>query len=261
VELTLSISAVALFVGVVVGITGVGAGALMTPLLISVFGFPIPVAIATDLLFATVTKLVGVGLHHRVGNINWSVARQLWLGSIPGVALGVVALVLLSESAKTQWLVWPLALLVLATAITLAKRALVRKEESTQTAVVAIEAKGKPLGLLGTAGAFGIGLAVALTSVGAGALGMALLVRLYPPDTAPQELVGTDLVHAVPIALIAGVAYGSAGLVSWPLLAALLIGSLPGVAIGALLADRFPSRVINGFLAFVLSLAAVLVVV
>ncbi len=109
-------------------------------------------------------------------------------------------------------------------------------------------------------GGFGIGAAVAMTSVGAGALGMALLVRLFPRGERPQYLVGTDLVHAIPIALIAGVAYGGAGLVSWTLLATLLFGSIPGVLVGTLLSSKTSARVLNGVLAAILFSVVVILV-
>lgn len=228
-ESFLVIAVVAFFVGALVGITGVGAGALMTPLLISVFGFPVPVAIATDLLFASVTKLMGVGFHHREGNINWGALKTMWFGSIPGVLLGAITLVFLAELEITRWLVWPLAFLVFATAFTFARRAIARGYQPIHPTAQAFKIKARSSGLFGVLGGFGIGLAVALTSVGAGALGMVLLVKLSPSQAKPQELVGTDLAHAIPIALIAGAVYTSAGLASWSLLGLLLAGSLPGV--------------------------------
>lgn len=245
-------------VGFLVGLTGVGGGALMTPLLIGVFGVPIPVAIATDLLFATVTKVAGVGLHHRVGNINWNLASRLWSGSIPGVLVGTGTLILVADEAIASWLTWPLIALVLATAFVLARRAFDRPAEE---GFIVVESTAKHGGgkCFGPVGGFGIGVAVALTSVGAGALGMALLVKLSPPHTKPQELVGTDLVHAIPIALIAGIAYGFAGLVSWGLLGILLAGSIPGVIAGSLLSNKVPSRPMNTVLAVILTMAAVLV--
>lgn len=256
IEWTLILAATA--VGFLVGLTGVGGGALMTPLLIGVFGVSIPVAIATDLLFATVTKVTGVGLHHRVGNINWSMASRLWSGSVPGVVVGVGILILVADQAIASWVTWPLVALVLATAFVMAQRAFAKPlgHETSPEEPPAKPGIGK---YFGPAGGFGIGLAVALTSVGAGALGMALLVKLSPPHTTPQELVGTDLVHAIPIALIAGIAYSFAGLVSWGLLAILLAGSIPGVIAGSLLSNKVPPRPMNAVLAVILAIAAVLV--
>lgn len=245
----------ALGVGLLVGLTGVGAGALMTPLLVGVFGVSLPVAIATDLLFATITKLVGVPFHHRNGSINWDLTKRLWSGSIPGTLVGVGIVVFVVSKEQTSWLVWPLVAIVAVTAVTLGRRALApalapKQSPERKTLHPAVA----PLG------GFGIGSAVALTSVGAGALGMALLVRLAPPGVKPRELVGTDLVHAIPIALIAGVAYGASGLVSLPLLGTLLVGSLPGVVIGSLVAGKLSARVLNAGVSIILSAAVVLIV-
>jgi len=248
--------AVALVVGMLVGLTGVGAGAIMTPVLVGFFGVSLPTAIATDLIFATITKLVGVPFHHRQGSINWTMTKRLWAGSIPGTLAGVAIVVFVASKEDTQWLVWPLAAIVLMTAITLGHRAIRSNHfDNPSRHQRALHPVVAP------AGGFGIGSAVALTSVGAGALGMALLVRLAPPGVKPRELVGTDLVHAIPIALIAGLAYGAAGLISWPLLVTLLIGSLPGVVLGSLGAGRVPSRLLNGGLSLVLLAAVTLVVV
>lgn len=246
---------VALGVGSLVGLTGVGAGAIMTPVLVGLFGVSLPVAIATDLIFATLTKLIGVPFHHRQGTINWGITKVLWRGSIPGTLLGVSLVLLVVTREQTQWLLWPLTLIVFFTSFTLGRRAF---QGDYSRKIVKGPKRVRPL--LASAGGFGIGSAVALTSVGAGALGMALLVRLAPPSVKPGELVGTDLVHAIPIALIAGLAYGMAGLVSLPLLLTMLIGSIPGVAIGSLWAGRLSARFLNGGLSLILFAAVVLMV-
>jgi len=258
VEDSLALSAVAFAVGILVGMTGVGAGALMTPLLISVFGIPITTAVATDLIFASVTKLIGVGFHHRGGDVRWDVARTLWSGSLPGVALGVAIILFVAGSSYTEWLVWPLAIMILLTAGTLVKRVLPSWRGGKTPRASGESGFTRNSRAIGVFGGFGVGLAVALTSVGAGALGMALLVKLSPDDTKPQELVGTDLVHAIPIALVAGAAYGTAGFVSWSLLTALLIGSAPGVIIGALTAGKLPPQLMNIVLAGALMAAGVM---
>jgi uncharacterized membrane protein YfcA len=238
---------VALGVGLLVGLTGVGAGAIMTPVLVGFFGVSLPVAIATDLIFATLTKMAGVPFHHRNGSINWLIARRLWLGSIPGTIIGVTMVVFFASRGDTEWLMWPLVAIVFITAVTLGLRAIRPQSETNESDPPRVRHPA-----LAPVGGFGIGSAVALTSVGAGALGMALLVRLAPPGVKPRELVGTDLVHAIPIALIAGTAYGSAGFVSLPLLITLLIGSLPGVVLGSIWSARAPSRALYAVLALVL---------
>ena len=246
--------AVAVLVGVMVGLTGVGAGALMTPILIGGFGVTATVAIATDLLFATVTKIIGVVIHGRAGRVDWKVARSLWMGSIPGVVLGSALLVGLVVTGAGQWLTLLIVVVVGVTSFTLLRRSLVSPSRQAHPHTRA------PRWLAPLGGA-GIGLGVSLTSVGAGVLGMALLVRLSPRDAAPQRLVATDLLHAIPIALIAGVSYAYSGLVDWTLLVTLLVGSLPGVIAGSLLSKFVPSRVLNLTLGLVLLALAVFLVV
>ena len=253
-------------VGLLVGLTGVGAGALMTPLLIGFFAVPIPVAIATDLLFATITKALGVSIHGRAGRVDWSVTKKLWAGSIPGVLIGSIFLVALVTQDAASWLTWLIVIFVGLTAWTLLRRALGTPKKTVSVSQTQGSTKEshepKPArGWLAPIGGFGIGMGVSLTSVGAGVLGMALLVRLSPENTPPQRLVATDLLHAIPIALIAGVSYSLSGLVDWSLLITLLIGSLPGVVLGSLLSGKIPARVLNLTLGVILALLAVTLVV
>ena len=249
-----TIAATALVVGIMVGLTGVGAGALMTPILVGGFGVSIPVAIATDLLFATITKLVGVGVHGRAGRVDWKVTRALWAGSIPGVLVGSLLLVGLVTQGAVSWLMWLIVGFVGLTAITLLRRGL-----GTDTARSFVG--GPAPRWLAPLGGAGIGMGVSLTSVGAGVLGMALLVRISPKDTPPQRLVATDLLHAIPIALIAGVSYSLSGLVDWTLLLTLLLGSVPGVVLGSLFSGKVSARMLNlGLGVILLGLALVLIV-
>ena len=246
-ELDWVLVAVAFGVGALVGLTGVGAGAIMTPVLVGFFGVSLPVAIATDLVFATITKLIGVPFHHRQGSINWSLAGRMWLGSIPGALIGVAIVLFVVSREQTEWLVWPLIAIVFITALNLGFRAF----SPVQSQTVKDEFTPPRWGAA-TLGGFGIGSAVAVTSVGAGVLGMALLVRVSPPRVKPQELVGTDLVHAIPIALVAGLAYGAAGFISWPLLFTMIVGSAPGIVVGSMLAGQLSSRALMGGLSILL---------
>lgn len=131
--------AVAFAVGALVGLTGVGADAIMTPTLVGFFGVSLPVAIATDLIFATVTKLVGVPLHHRRGSIDWSLAKRLWWGSIPGTLVSVGLVIFVVSKAQTSWLLWPLVAIVFLTALTLGRRAITvsdpKRSETSHTTV------------------------------------------------------------------------------------------------------------------------------
>lgn len=253
-DIDLGVVGVALAVGVLVGLTGVGAGAAMTPALVGIFGVPLPVAIATDLIFATITKAIGVFVHGRAGQVDWRLAKRLWVGSIPGVAVGSILLIGFVTVDQTRWLLWLLLAFVLFTSVTLLLRGFRPTRSKVRNPAVS---SGRWLGPLGGAG---IGLGVSLTSVGAGVLGMALLVKLSPQDTPPQRLVASDLVHAIPIALIAGTSYAFSGLVDLHLLLELIIGSTPGVIVGAAASGKIPPRALNVMLGvFLATLSLVLV--
>ena len=253
-DVNLAIVIASLIVGLLVGLTGVGAGAAMTPLLVSFFGVPLPTAIATDLLFATITKAVGAVAHGKSGSVNWQLTKRLWTGSIPAVLLGSILLVGFVTAGYTQWLTLLLVAFVAFTSLSLLQRAV----RPNQTARL-IHKRKAPRWLAPIGGA-GVGLGVSLTSVGAGVLGMALLVRLSPDNTPPQRLVATDLLHAIPIALIAGTSYAISGLVDFELLLWLLSGSIPGVILGALSSKWIPSRALNLTLGLVLATMAVVLV-
>jgi uncharacterized protein len=243
---------VAAVVGALVGLTGVGAGALMTPILIVFFGVSPVVAIATDLLYAAVTKVVGGISHIRSGGVQWVLLRRLWLGGVLGACVGVALVFLLAETSRSSDLLrLPLALVILAAAVSLLRRGL-----TLQNGLVDTRSRSqRNLAPKTVAGGAGIGLAVSLTSVGAGALGMALLTRVSPRGTHPRALVGTDLLFAVPLALIAGFSYFFGGLVDVTLLVNLLVGSIPGVLAGSALAGRAEPRVLNVIIGIALIVA------
>ncbi len=246
--------------GFVVGLTGVGGGALMTPILLIFFGVSPTTAIATDLWFAAITKLVGARIHHTNGNVDWQVAKRLWLGSLPMALLIVVIVSLGAQVAKVDWLTKAIGIVVLITAIGL----LVAPK-------LVAYAKGRRIGqperfkaiqpALTVISGGVLGLCVALTSVGAGALGSVMLLYLYPLRMTPHRLVATDIVHAIPLAVVAGLGYLFAGMVDWWMLASLLVGSIPTVLLGSLLAGKIPGRGIQIALALVLIAAGIKVLV
>lgn len=248
------------FTGFVVGLTGVGGGALMTPILLIFFGVSPTTAIATDLWFAAITKLVGARVHHTNGNVDWQVAKRLWLGSLPMALLIVVIVNLGAQVAKVDWLTRAIGVVVLITAIGL----LVAPK-------LVAYAKGRRIGqperfkaiqpALTVISGGVLGLCVGLTSVGAGALGSVMLLYLYPLRMTPHRLVATDIVHAIPLAVVAGLGYLFAGMVDWWMLASLLVGSIPTVLLGSLLAGKIPGRGIQIALALVLVAAGIKVLV
>ena len=240
-----------LAVGCLVGLTGVGGGSLMTPLLVLVFGIHPSTAVGTDLLYAAATKTVGTGVHGFKRTVQWSIVARLAAGSMPATA---ITLWILSQHAKqgaaangliTITLGW--ALIVSAISV-LFRNAIVKFFATKTKALSAAQTMCLTI-LLGAV----LGVLVSLTSVGAGALGMTVLLVLYPKmDVA--KLVGSDIAHAVPLTLLAGLGHWMMGSVNWQLLVSLLTGSVPGIIIGSLLAARMPDGVLRPILAGTLAL-------
>jgi len=239
-------------VGAIVGLTGVGGGSLMTPLLVLGFGVPAVTAVGTDLLYAGFTKTGGAISHGLKGNVDWKVTGLLAAGSVPGTALAIAALSALPPaSPATRVLVsTALGVMLVLTAIALVFRA--RLLAWAQANAGGGIARHRNAATIAT-GAL-IGLAVTFSSVGAGAVGVTALLLLFPL-LATVRIVGSDIAHAVPITLLAGFGHALLGNVNWPMLASLLVGSLPGILVGSHLAPRIPERALRHSLAAVLLLA------
>lgn len=247
-QIDLAHATAGLLVGVLVGLTGVGGGSLMTPLLVLMFGVNPKTAVGTDLLFAAITKTVGSTIHGWRDTVDWHIFRRLAAGSIPAALLAVVALQGLGEignRAEHVIIVFLGCMLVLTAFAALFQRQLVglaRRREGPADRHAML-----PTVLLG---AF-IGVAVSISSVGAGAIGVTALLMLYP-NLPVSRIVGTDIVHAVPLALVAGSGHWLYGDVDPVLLVSLLAGSVPGVVAGSLLSSRAPDRLLRPALAAVL---------
>jgi len=243
-------------VGAIVGMTGVGGGSLMTPLLMGVFKLNPAVAIGTDLWFAALTKTGGAVAHARHGHVDWRITRLLLTGSIPA-ALATIALMHATGLTKgwASALTLSLGIGLLLTALVVANKAAwqalgLRLER-------ALPESRKPA--LTVASGVVLGTLVTLSSVGAGALGATLILLLYP-RLAAHRLVGTDIAHAVPLTLVAGIGHASLGHVDWALLAALLVGSLPGIWAGAQLTRLMPERLVRALLCAALVTAGLKVI-
>jgi uncharacterized protein len=238
-----------LFVGLLVGQTGVGGGSLMTPILVLLFGVHPATAVGTDLLYASATKTVGTLVHGLNHTVDWGIVRRLASGSVPAT---VVTLIGISQfhiagpmSARIISLVLGLMLLLTAVALVLRQRFLalmapVMDRISPSRAAKLTVVTGVMLGVL-----------VTVSSVGAGALGVTALLLLYP-RVPMKVIVGSDIAHAVPLTLVAGVGHWWLGSVDWPLLASLLSGSIPGIILGSYLSTRVPDAVLRPMLAAVL---------
>jgi uncharacterized protein len=240
-------------VGFIVGLTGVGGGALMTPLLVFLFGFAPTTAVGTDLLFATITKSVGTWVHGAQRTVDWLVMRPLACGSLPGALLTLATLRFYAGGGgSTDRLVltalgWALLMTGL---VTLLRNRLHRIGRRKRTETPQAFKRAQPA-LTVAAGAI-LGVLVTMTSVGAGALGAAMLVYLYPFRLTPVKIVGTDLAHAVPLTLVAGGGHLMMGNVDPRLLGLLLVGSIPGIYLGSHLSSRLPERLLRPALASLL---------
>ena len=245
--------------GIIVGMTGVGGGAIMTPILILVLGIAPTTAVGTDLLFATITKMVAVRIHGSNQTIDWQIVRRLSLGSLPAAAATVLALrFFVLDKSVTDFIMLALGAALILTAIAMLAKGRLHEVGRNWRIASAADFKRWQPGLTVSAGVV-LGVMVTLTSIGAGALGTVLLVYLYPLRLNSAKLVGTDLAHAVPLALIAGVGHLFLGNVDWVLLGWLLVGSLPGVWIGSNLSAKAPDKVIRSALAVILLLVGLYV--
>ncbi len=245
------------FVGLVVGLTGVGGGSLMTPILIFFFGIKPYLAVGTDLLFAAFTKMGGTLRHARSGAIDWPVVLNLSAGSIPAalITLYLLHTVGPANPAVQSLMTTTLGFALLLTAAATLYKALRGKTAPTTVAQgqEAVAAKPRHWSLPLLFGAV-IGTLVTLTSVGAGAIGVTVLMILYPLLPL-QRIVAADIAYAVPLTLVAGLGHASIGSVDWPLLISLLAGSLPGIWVGSHLIHKTPERVIRSLLSVLLAYA------
>jgi uncharacterized membrane protein YfcA len=237
------------FVGLLVGQTGVGGGSLMTPILVLLFGIHPATAVGTDLLYASATKFAGTLVHGLNHTVDWRVVRRLASGSVPATILTLFAISHydIAGPASGRAISLLLGIMLLLTALTLIFRQRFLKllgprlERITprQSALLTV-----------LAGVF-LGGAVTISSVGAGALGVTALLVLYP--RAPMVvIVGSDIAHAVPLTLVAGIGHWWLGSVDWPLLTSLLSGSIPGIILGSYLSAHVPDTVLRPLLAAVL---------
>jgi uncharacterized protein len=239
-------------VGLIVGMTGVGGGALMTPILVLLFGVAPGTAIGTDLWFAAITKLFGMGAHHSKGSVDWQVFRRLCLGSLPAAVLTNIYLYQAGGAQmKEGFLITALGCVLVLTALAMLFKE--RLHTFGRSLRIGTPQKFKQVqpAMTVVAGAL-LGVLVTLTSIGAGALGATLLLYLYPLRLTTAKLVGTDIAHAIPLAVVAGTGHLIAGRVDGGLLGSLLLGSIPGVVIGSKLTQLVPDQILRSGVAVIL---------
>jgi uncharacterized protein len=244
-----------LLVGLLVGFTGVGGGSLMAPIMILFLGIAPVTAVGTDLWFAAITKLVGGSIHHARGNADLRIVKWLCLGSIP---LTIVTLFALSlshhDQIKQGFISQALGAVIVLTAIATFCRKALHHYGDRLRRNRRVRFKKFQIPLTIVAGAL-LGVLVTLTSVGAGALCATILIFLYPLRLNMRKVVGTDILHAIPLTFVAGCGHLWLGNVDGNLLVSLLSGSIPGIVIGSNLVHKVNERVIQ------IALACVLVVV
>ncbi len=244
-------------VGTIVGLTGVGGGSLMTPILIFVFGIKPYLAVGTDLLFAAFTKMGGTIKLARAGRIDWAVVRNLSAGSIPA---SLITLYILHTVGPADPKVQAVMTTTLGGALLLTAAATLYKAVRGKTSPVSVAVGQERLAatpkhwLLPLLFGALIGTLVTLTSVGAGAIGVTVLMILYPLLPLPR-IIAADIAYAVPLTLVAGLGHATLGTVDWNMLIALLCGSLPGIWVGSHLTTKAPERLIRSLLSLLLAYA------
>jgi uncharacterized membrane protein YfcA len=237
------------FVGVLVGMTGVGGGSLMTPLLILLFGVHPATAVGTDLLFAALTKTVGTAVHGAARTVDWRLVGLLASGSVPGTiaTLAIFAMADLGGAHATRTITVALAAVLLLTSTFLLFAGRIRARYADRMTAL----DGRTVRTLTVVLGLVMGVLVSATSVGAGAIGVTMLLLLHPKMPAAR-IVGSDIAHAVPLTLVAGTGHWLLGSVDWLLLAFLLMGSAPGIVVGSYLGIRVSDKAVRTALALVL---------
>jgi uncharacterized protein len=235
-------------VGFLVGLTGVGGGSLMTPILLLLFHVKPAVAVGTDLLFASVTKTAGIFAHGKLGNIDWKMVTLLALGSVPA---SIATILLLRNmdvdsdgaiSAIKFWL--GVALIITSIAVLLRNQLMQLVANGRWIPEKYVPALTVLLGII-------LGTLVTLTSVGAGALGVTALIMIYPKEKI-TTIVGSDIAHAVPLTLVAGLGHATLGTINYGLLGTLLIGSVPGIYLGSHMSSKIAEHWVRIALASIL---------
>jgi uncharacterized membrane protein YfcA len=234
-----------------VGLTGVGGGSLMTPLLTLLFGINPTVAVGTDLAFASITKSAGTIAHRIRDNVHWDIVIRLCLGALPAAIIATLALKYFGALDKHigQIIRYVIAFSVVLTVVAIIGRsrmlAWINEHPERQ-----LHGRKQAIATI-VAGAI-IGALVTISSIGAGAVGATILVLLYP-NLKPAEVAGTDIAYAVPLTAIAAFGHWWLGSINWELLVTLLLGSVPGITLGSLVARSVPEKFLRGLLAATLT--------
>ncbi|MGO8827969.1 MAG: sulfite exporter TauE/SafE family protein [Steroidobacteraceae bacterium] len=240
-------------VGALVGLTGVGGGSLMAPIMILLFGVAPSTAVGTDLWFAATTKLFGAWIHGKKGTIDRQILRRMLLGSLPAAVLTLIWLYMTGTGQGHNRLMFKtLGVTLILTSIAAVFRKRVHALGERMRGSRPIEFKTLQPGLTVLAGAI-LGFLVTFTSIGAGALGAVMLLYLYPLRLTASSLVGTDIAHAIPLTILAGTGHLLLGNVNYSLLVNLLLGSIPGIVLGSLASAHAPEKIVRSAIALMIA--------
>ncbi|MCC7701235.1 sulfite exporter TauE/SafE family protein [Janthinobacterium sp. GW460P] len=253
--MTLSYIVSGFAVGLLVGMTGVGGGSLMTPLLTLLFGVPPSVAVGTDLAFASITKSAGTLTHRLRGTVRWDIVKRLCIGALPAAVIATLALKSFGTLSPEigQIIRYSIAASVLLTVVALIFKG---RMLAWINAHPEKQLQGNKLAAATIIAGAVLGVLVTVSSIGAGAIGATLLVMLYPRMSS-AEVAGTDIAYAVPLTAIAALGHWWLGSIHWELLASLLVGSLPGITLGSWVARSVPEKFLRVLLAMTLTGVAV----
>lgn len=242
-------------VGILIGLTGVGGGSLMTPLLTLLFDIHPNIAVGTDLAFAAATKTTGTFIHRFKGTVRWDIVRRLCYGAIPAAIITTLLLKHFGTIAENiaQMIRYTIAISVILTIIALLFKSKLQVWLHTHTAY---HLKGTKLIYATILSGFLLGTLVTISSIGAGVVGATLLILLYP-YLSPAEIAGTDIAYAVPLTAVAAFGHWWLRSIDLVLLSALLLGSIPGITLGSLAARAVPERILRGLLAITLTSVAI----
>lgn len=249
--MTLTYVASGFAVGMLVGLTGVGGGSLMTPLLTLLFGINPTVAVGTDLAFASITKSAGTVVHRVRNTVHWDIVARLCIGALPAAVIATLALRYFGalDQHIGQVIRYAIAFSVLLTVVAIIFRS---RMLAWITHHPERQLQGRSLAAATIFAGAVLGTLVTISSIGAGAIGATILVLLYP-RLSPAEVAGTDIAYAVPLTAIAAFGHWWLGSINWELLGMLLLGSLPGITIGSFAARAVPEKFLRGLLATTLT--------
>lgn len=243
-------------VGLIVGLTGVGGGALMAPILLIGFGLELQAVVATDLLFATITKVFAGGIHIRNNLVDWQVIKRLWLGSIFATLIVVYFSISGKVFSNSGWITTILGVLILLSSISILFGSRLQNSQTKRRIATPSSFKRFQPYLTVLSGGI-LGSLITMTSIGAGALGAVILRTLYPLRMQPRPLIATDTIHAIPVSFLGGLSFLMMGYTDLKILSFLLLGSIPMALVGGMLVKIAPVQLIKNLLAVALFVAGV----